>query len=436
MSSEPAVARDELLRHYLARHPIEAARGVEAMGPLEALEILAGVEPGRAARILERLTEDRAGRLLAGMPPDRAAALLTAADPSRAAGLLAQLETKRREEVRRALPTDVASELTELMRYPEDTAGSLMDPRPLALHPETRAGEALDRLRERKDVPIHVVFVVDPERKTLTGVVPLREVATAEPDARLRTLAVPPPAVVQAFANREEVVDTLTDARLPALPVIDVTGRLLGVIRHAELVEAAREEATADLQTMVGASREERALSPVSFAVKKRLPWLQVNLGTAFLAASVVSLFEETIARNTALAVLLPVVAGQSGNTGSQALAVVIRALALREVRVRQWLRICIKEANVGLINGVAVAVVCAVATFLWSSSMGLALVIGASMIISMTIAGLSGAAVPMVLSALGQDPAQSSSIVLTTVTDVVGFFSFLGIATVLSAML
>jgi magnesium transporter len=199
---------------------------------------------------------------------------------------------------------------------------------------------------------------------------------------------------------------------------------------------AAQEEVSADIQTMVGASKEERALSKVSFAVRKRLPWLQINLLTAFLAASVVGIFEGTISRFTALAVLLPVVAGQSGNTGAQALAVTMRGLALREIRPRHWLRISFKEVNVALINGVAVALTTSLGVYAWSRSFGLALVIGVSMVISMAAAGLSGAVIPMVLIAFGQDPAQSSSIILTTVTDVVGFFSFLGIATLLAHML
>jgi magnesium transporter len=221
-----------------------------------------------------------------------------------------------------------------------------------------------------------------------------------------------------------------------SLPVVDVEGRLQGVIRHDTLVDAAREEATADIQTMVGASSEERALSPVAFAVRKRLPWLQINLVTAFLAAAVVGLFESTIARFTALAVLLPVVAGQSGNTGAQALAVTMRGLALREIRVRHWLRVASKETGVALVNGLAVAVTTSLGVWVWSQSTGLALVIGLSMVISMAAAGLAGATIPIVLSALGQDPAQSSSIVLTTVTDIVGFLSFLGIATLLAGML
>jgi magnesium transporter len=218
--------------------------------------------------------------------------------------------------------------------------------------------------------------------------------------------------------------------------VVDFTGRLVGVIRHDALIRAIEEEASLDVQTMVGVSKEERALSKVSFAVRKRLPWLEINLVTAFLAASVVGLFEETIARYTALAVLLPVVAGQSGNTGAQALAVTMRGLAIREVRVSHWLQVASKEIMVAVINSCAVALTTSLGVYLWSQSYGLALVIGLSMIISMIAAGLAGAAIPMLSTAMGQDPAQSSSIILTTVTDVVGFFSFLGIATLMASAL
>jgi magnesium transporter len=166
------------------------------------------------------------------------------------------------------------------------------------------------------------------------------------------------------------------------------------------------------------------------------LPWLEINLATAFLAASVVGLFEGTIARFTALAVLLPVVAGQSGNTGAQALAVTMRGLAMREIRIGQWPRLLQKESRVALLNGIAVSLTTAAGVFLWSRSPGLALVIGISMVLSMIAAGMAGVLIPTVLTTMGQDPAQSSSIILTTVTDVVGFASFLGIATLLAALL
>jgi len=219
------------------------------------------------------------------------------------------------------------------------------------------------------------------------------------------------------------------------MPKLEASGRASTSVPTA-LVAAVRDEVSADLQTMVGAGAQERALSRVSFAVRKRLPWLEINLVTAFLAAAVVGLFESTIARFTALAVLLPVVAGQSGNTGAQALAVTMRGLAVREIRLRHWLAVARKEIGVAAINGAAVALTTALGVYVWSRSFGLALVIAVSMVLSMVVAGFAGAVTPMVLTRLGQDPAQSSSIILTTVTDVAGFFSFLGIATLLASLL
>jgi magnesium transporter len=238
------------------------------------------------------------------------------------------------------------------------------------------------------------------------------------------------------MAPNEEVVELLTQRRLTSLPVVDLDGRILGMIRYDGLVQAVQEEMSADLQKMVGVSKEERALSSPAVSVRKRLPWLNINLLTAFLAAAVVGLFENIIAQVTALAVLLPVVAGQSGNTGAQALAVTMRGLALREVRARQWPRLMAKEAVAGAANGAAIAVVTAVGVLIWSQSLGLCLVIGVAMVISMCIASMAGAAIPIILVAIGQDPAQSSSIILTTVTDVMGFFSFLGLASLMAGFL
>ena len=266
----------------------------------------------------------------------------------------------------------------------------------------------------------------------LVGVAAVAALAAAEPATPAAQLVHREHVAVHAMAPREEVVQTMTRRGVAALAVVDTAGRLLGVVRQDRIARAIHEEATADVQTMVGASGDEQALSPIGFAVRKRLPWLQINLLTAFLASAVVGVFEETIARVTALAVLLPVVAGQSGNTGSQALAVTIRGLALREVRLRHWRRVAVKEGAVGLINGLGVALTTAAGVYLWSRSPGLTAVIAISMVLSMVVAGFAGAIIPMGLTAARQDPAQSSSILLTTVTDIVGFFSFLGIATLL----
>ena len=238
------------------------------------------------------------------------------------------------------------------------------------------------------------------------------------------------------MAPQSEVAEIFDRYRIADLPVVGPNSVLLGIVYNATLVEVVQRDASADIQTMVGASRDERALSSPFFAVRKRLPWLQINLLTAFLAAAVVGLFEDTIARFTALAVLLPVVAGQSGNAGAQALAVTMRGLALREITIREAFRVSSKEVLVGLANGIAVAATCGIGVYLWSGSIGLVLVIASSMVLAMVAAGLAGAVVPIGLTRVGQDPAVASSIILTTVTDIAGFFSFLGIATMLAFML
>jgi magnesium transporter len=425
---------DVLARGLLELYPEEAARELERAPVEQTVRTLEALSASRAAAVLGRLTQDSATRALLEMNAAAVPPLLAALEPMRAASLLARLDEPQREAWLGGLGTEEAAELRALGSYPADSAGGLMDPRVLSVRPETTVSEALTRLRAYRDRKIRRLFLVDGEGR-LVGSVELQTLATAGPTERLEALN-SGVVSVRATGGLDEVMEILNQHHVGTLPVVDFEDRLLGVIRHDALIEAAREEATTDMQTMVGASREERALSKVSFAVRKRLPWLEVNLGTAFLAAAVVGLFESTIARNTALAVLLPVVAGQSGNTGSQALAVTMRGLALREVRTRQWLRVCLKETKVAALNGVALALTTAVVVYLWSRSAGLAMVIGVSMVISMVAAGLSGAAIPMILTGIGQDPAQSSSIILTTITDVVGFFSFLGIATLLDSML
>ena len=424
-----------LTQAFLDRYPDEAARLLDALPPRDIAPLVAVTSAARAAAVLERLTPDTAADVLARLDDEAARRVLPALDPARTAPLLARLDEPARRGRLAALDPATARELEALLTYPPDTAGHLMDPRVMAFRETTLAREALARLRAPGQRRVSDVFVVDAEGR-LTGVVHLHELAVARPSEPLGSLVRRDAASVHVLATRDEVVETLGHGRLVSLPVVDVDRRLQGVIRHDTLVDAAREEATADIQTMVGASSEERALSPVAFAVRKRLPWLEINLVTAFLAAAVVGLFEDTIARFTALAVLLPVVAGQSGNTGAQALAVTMRGLALREIRVRHWLRVAAKETGVALVNGLAVAATTSLGVWVWSQSTGLALVIGLSMVISMAAAGLAGATIPILLSALGQDPAQSSSIVLTTVTDIVGFLSFLGIATLLAGML
>jgi magnesium transporter len=424
-----------LLERYLDRFPDEAARELEHLSLRDVVGLLASQSAPLAGRALQQLTPDLGADVLAALEPDAFRGLMRVLEPVRAASLLARLDGDKREARLALLEPADAKEIRDLMSYPADTAGAVMDPRITTFRADAAVKEALAKLRGRRGRPIADVFVVDDDGR-LAGALPLQDLAVAEPGVRVDSLHLRVPVSVQATTSREEVVEVFERGIGTTIPVVDFDQRPVGVIRNDVLVAAAQQEAIADLQKMVGGSTDERALSPAPFAVRKRLPWLYVNLATAFLASSVVALFQGTIARYTALAVLMPVVAGQSGNTGMQALAVTLRGLALREIRIRHWLRVGAKELLTGAVNGIAIALLTALGVYLWSHSPGLALVIGVSMIGSMIVASIAGASVPMVLTALRQDPAQASSVILTTVTDCGGFFSFLGLATLLSRLL
>ncbi len=425
------VLSDEFLRLY----PQEAAAVIDGLPADDAVPLLEEQPATRAAAVVRRLRPDTAADIVVGLSDARFADLVRLLEPAWSAAILARLDADTRARRLQTLDPALGEELTALMTYPPDTAGSLMDPRITTFRAETPARDALKRLRTVRHVRISDVFLVNEEGE-LVGAVAVQDLAVADPATPLRELTRRPPVSVRHTAPQAELVEVLEQTRAPSLPVVDFEGRVVGVIRYEALVSAAQADASADLQTMVGVSRDERALSSFGFAVRRRLPWLQLNLVTAFTAAAVVGLFESTIAQFTALAVLLPVVAGQSGNTGAQALAVTMRGLALREIRPRHWFRVASKEMLAGAVNGVAVAIVTGAAVFLWSQSGGLALVIATAMVLSMVIAALSGASIPVLLTIVGQDPASASSIILTTVTDVVGFLSFLGLATLAAGML
>ncbi|MDZ7780641.1 MAG: magnesium transporter [Gemmatimonadota bacterium] len=434
MRNEPPAGFQELAGTFIREFPEEAADRLDELPAHEIAGVLSTEPTRHAVPLLEHLPPHLAVDVLGALSEDSRRDVVATMDPVRAVSVLGWMDEAARAALLDRLAPSLARELRMMADYPPETAGRLMDPRAIGLAPGTTVQQALDRLRAVRKRRVADVFLIDSERR-LTGTVPLQALAAASSDAVVETLAQPAVAV-QAIDPQEEVVEHFSKRRLSSLPVVDFEGRLLGVIRADTLALTAQEDVAADMQTMVGASRQERALSPVLFAVKKRLPWLEINLVTAFLAASVVGIFEDTIARFTALAVLLPVVAGQSGNTGAQALAVTMRGLAMREIRIGQWPRLLRKEATVGLLNGVAVSLTTAAGVYVWSRSVGLALVIGVSMVLSMVAAGIAGVLIPTMLTMLGQDPAQSSSIVLTTVTDIVGFASFLGIATMLAGLL
>ena len=435
MSGDVAAAIRALDRRFLLDHPWEAAQNVEVLDPEVVAAELASQPASALVPLFRRLAPAAAGRVLEGLPPALASSLLSELLPTEAVLILGTLEEESGNSLAEALDPAISAEIRELMSYPSDSAGRLMDTRIESFRTSMTARQALDALRRSRSRTTRSLFLVDDENR-LVAKVGIQDVAVADADERLERLARPVVTSVHPLTPLDEVVEIVESRRLADLPVTDLDGRMVGVVYHSSLVRTMHEDLSADIQMMSGASPDERALSPAWFAVRKRLPWLQINLLTAFLAAAVVGLFESMIAKYTALAVLLPVVAGQSGNSGAQALAVTMRGLVLREITPRQWLSVTLKEAGVGLVNGIAVSITCGIGVYFWSRSTGLVLVIMIAMVLAMLIAGLAGAIVPIVLKRLGQDPAQSSSIILTTVTDVAGFFSFLGIAALLSGLL
>lgn len=409
-----------------------AVRALEAMDEREALAVLRALPTGLVVEAFRHLHPDHAAAVLRDAPGTLIGRLLGRIEPYQVVALLMRLDPDERRQVVERMPERQRREVQKLLVYPEDSAGRVMSTNFLAFRTTMRAHDAIERIRalaSRRNVESYA-YVVD-DRGRLAGVLNMRDLVLAKGDTPLQAIMRPEVFTVDPFMDVERVAAELARRHFFAAPVVDAEGRLLGVVKSESLLQQAQEEATEDLQRMFGAGGDERPFSPVTFSVRKRLPWLHVNLATAFLASAVVALFEGVIARVTVLAVLLPIVAGQGGNAGAQSLAVVMRGLVLREIPPGRVLALLRKETLVGLGNGLVIGSVTALACWLWQGNATLGLVIGLAMLANLVTACFSGAAIPLLMRSLGLDPAQSSNIVLTTVTDVMGFFAFLGLATV-----
>jgi magnesium transporter len=312
---------------------------------------------------------------------------------------------ERRVEVVNRLPDSKRGELERAALYPESSAGRVMTTNFVALDEKMTAQEAIDSIRAAGDENESVLYlyVVDDQR-ALCGVVPIRRLVSAPPLRTIGELMIPDPVSVRADDDQEEVAQLVARYDLLAVPVTDVDRRMLGVITVDDVIDVITEEATEDMYHLAGLSEEDRVFSPAHHSVRKRLPWMLINLATCFLAAWVVGLFERTIQQMVALAIFMPVVAGMAGNGGTQALTVITRGIALGEIEFSSGLRAAAKELAVGLVIGAATGAVSAGFAYLWFGSpvLGLALVL--AMIVSMAVAGLLGAAVPLFLKAVHQD--------------------------------
>ncbi len=418
----------------LGEHPADTADRLQEQSPADAAAVLRALSPDDASAVLAEMDSDSAAALTRHLAPEEAAAILGEMPHDEAADIAAEMSPEHRQAVLAGLPPEDSASVHRLLHYPEDTAGGIMSDRFIALPLGLTIGECHARLRtweaEDDQAPAYP-YVVDAAGR-LVGLIKIRDLVFRQPDRRVDDFINRDFQAVQAADDRETVAKLFAQYHYMALPVLESDGRLVGVVGAEQAISAIQAEATEDMQLMVGLSGDEHIYTPWRRAVWMRLPWLLVNVGTAMLAASVVGLFESTIAQWTVLAVFLPIVAGQSGNAGMQTLTVVIRAMALGEIsRANAW-RTLRKEATMGLVNGLICGLVVGAIGLFWKGEPLLGLIVGLAMVFNMLAAALAGLMIPLALRALRVDPALASSIFLTTITDSLGFFIFLGLATLL----
>jgi magnesium transporter len=307
-----------------------------------------------------------------------------------------------------------------------------MNPRVFALAEDMTAAEAIAALQASRDVEmVFYLYVID-ARRHLVGVVSLRRLLLVPPGTPLKRIMTTDLISARVDTDQEEVARQVASYNLLAIPVVDEENKLAGVITVDDVIDVIKDEATEDVYRLAGVTGDDRVFTRPSESLRKRLPWLQVNLVTAFIAASVVALFEGTIGQWSALAVFMPVVAGMGGNAAMQTLTVIVRGIALGELSWANTRKALFKEAIVGVANGFGCGVVAGLVVWIWKGSPALGLIIGVAMVVNMFVAATAGTLIPLALRAMKIDPALASSVFITTLTDIFGFLSFLGLATLM----
>jgi magnesium transporter len=413
----------------LPLHEADLADLIELLKPEQRGALIAILGADFKAAALPELDEGVRDQVLEMMPPERVAEALQQLDSDEAVYVIEDLAKKERSDILAKLPHFERVALERSLEYPEDSAGRIMQTDLIAVPPFWSVGQTIDYLRVADDLPdrFYEIFVVDPAYHLL-GAVELNRLLRSRRPVTIESVTERDIHPIPVKADQEEVARQFERYNLTSAPVVDDGGRLVGVITADDVVEVVQEEASEDILRMGGVSGESVSDS-VWRTTRHRFTWLLVNLGTALLAASVIGLFEATIEQMVALAVLMPIVASMGGNAGNQTMTVTVRALAMRDLGAANVRRVIGREAMVGLLNGLAFAVLLGTVVYFWFGNDELGLVIAAAMVVNFLVAALAGIMIPLSLEFLGIDPAVASGVFVTTVTDVVGFFAFLGLA-------
>ena len=381
------------------------------------------------AAALPELDEAVRDQILEEMPAEQVAEALKELDSDDAVYLLEDLDRADQQDILAKLPYFERIALQRSLEYPEDSAGRMMQTDLIAVPPFWTVGQTIDYMREATDLPerFYELFVVDPAYHLL-GCVALNKILRSKRPTPMETIIDEEMHPIPVAADQEEVARLFERYNMNSAPVVDGDGRLVGVITADDIVEVVQEEASEDILAMGGVGGESMA-DTVWETTRLRFAWLVANLITAIAASIVISMFEATISEMVALAVLMPIVASMGGNAGTQTMTVAVRALATQDLGPANAMRVIGRETAVGLLNGLLFAVIMATIAYFWFGSDGLGLVIGVAMIVNLFAAALAGILIPLGLDALDLDPAIASGVFVTTVTDVVGFFAFLGLA-------
>lgn len=367
--------------------------------------------------------------IVADMPSEAIARAVSELETDDAVYILEDLEEEEQADILRQLPFTERIRLRRSLDYPEESAGRRMESKFVAVPPYWNVGQTIDYLRDTDDLPdsFSQIFVIDPTFK-LVGVVDLDRFLRAKRDERIDTIQRETRHSIPAEMDQEEAAQIFEQYDLLSAAVVDENERLVGVLTIDDIVDVINEEADEDMKRLAGVGDEEISDNVLTTA-KSRFIWLLVNLGTAILASLIIGLFDVTISQMVALAVLMPIVASMGGNAGTQTMTVTVRALATRDLDIYNASRIIRRELTVGLLNGLGFAVLIGLVAMVWFGIPSLGVVIGVAMIINMVCAALAGILIPLLLDRFGIDPATAASVFVTTVTDVVGFFAFLGLA-------
>ncbi|WP_373086762.1 magnesium transporter [Sneathiella sp.] len=376
------------------------------------------------------LDENVRDELVEGMEPAEIAAFVSALELDDAVSVLEDLETEDQQEVLNEIPADERAALEEGLSFGEDTAGRLMQRNLIAVPEYWNIGQTIDYLRDTVDLPeeFYEIFVVDPRHHPI-GTVPLNRAMRNKRDTNVRDIMDAEQRLIPVDMDQEEVAYQFQQYRLASAAVVNADGALIGVITVDDIVDVISEEAEEDILRLGGVSEDDLFGSILSTS-RARFPWLFVNLLTAIAASIAISFFDATLEAIIALAVLMPIVASMGGNAGTQTLTVVVRAIATKELTSANMIRILSKETIVALVNGAIFAILIGGIAWAWFGEIRIGIIISIAMVINILVAGISGMLVPVMLEKMKVDPAIASSVFVTTVTDIVGFVAFLGLAT------